>query len=69
MLNDSLGLQNPGESLVAQMLDKLVFIRLKHQTVSYKRHKTWQKECSLIARHAELVEASLPLHLSRSTKQ
>ena len=41
MLNDSLGLQNLGESLVAQMLDKLVFIRLKHQTVSYKKYKIW----------------------------
>jgi len=53
MLNDSPGLQNPGEFLVAQTVDKLVFIRLKHQTISYKRYKTWQKERLLIARHAE----------------
>ncbi len=39
MLNDSLGPKNPGESLVAQTLNKLVFIGLKGQTVSYKRYK------------------------------
>ena len=39
MLNDSPVLQNPGESLVAQTLNKLVFIGSKAQTVSYKRYK------------------------------
>ena len=39
MLSGSAGLQNPGESSVAQKLNKLVFIGSKGQTVSYKRYK------------------------------
>ena len=39
MLNDSSGLKNPGESLVAQTVGKLVFNRTKTQIVSYNRYK------------------------------
>ena len=39
MLNDSPGLQNPGESSVAQTLNKLVYFGPTGQIVSYKRYK------------------------------
>jgi hypothetical protein len=39
MLNDSSGPRNPGESSVAQTLNKLVYLGSKGQTVSYKRYK------------------------------
>ena len=58
MLNDSSGLQNLGESLVAQMLNKLVFIRLKHQIASYKRHKIHQSWRILLNVMLSVAEAS-----------
>ncbi len=39
MLNDLSGGEIPGESSAAQTLDKLVYLSLKAQTVSYKRYK------------------------------
>ena len=39
MTKDLPGSKNPGESLVAQTLNKLVYFGPKCQTVSYKRYK------------------------------
>ena len=39
MMKDSLEPQNPSESSVAQTPNKLVFIGLKGQIISYKRYK------------------------------
>ena len=39
MLSDSPETKISGEFSAAQMLNKLVFTRSKHQTISYKRHK------------------------------